>query len=200
MRLSTFAAEPRLVELGGIPVMAAKLRVKDLAYLETWMSEAIPEPGPDDDIPGGWPPTFDTEAGLALVSSGEGVARLAFVSLRQTVAGMTVEQAREIVSDMAPDEFAPFYAAIFPAADEDDAPPGGERPRANWHARINHVAGTYHYTPGQILDLPLDQFFALGREPEREKPRQRWAIPVNRPEDLDRLWAERQASRPPGGG
>jgi hypothetical protein len=195
MRLSTFAAQPRRVVLGGIPMMVAKLRLRDLAFLETWMAAVVPRPAPGDDIPGGWPPTFDTQAGLALISSGEGVARLLFASLRQTIPGLKIEQAREITSSIDVEEFAPFYAAVFPENDHATDRDENDNRRSNWHARINHIALTYHYTPDQILDMPLDQFFALGCEPENPGPETNWEVPIHSPKDLDRLWAERQARK-----
>jgi hypothetical protein len=199
MRLTAFAAFPRQITLAGIPMMAAPLRLIDLARVESWMADVITPPAPgEDDLPGGWPPTFDTQAGLSLISTVEGVSRLILASLGQTTPGFTLELAREIGQSMREEEFGPFFAAIFPEGTDGPAEDGPRR-RINWHARINTLASVYGYTPQQILELPLDQFFALGREPEAERPQDNWEVPIGSPADLDRLWAERMARKAAGG-
>lgn len=172
IRLTTLAARPRKVTLAGVQCLAAKLRVGDLADLESWMAEVIAPPAPGQGPAGAWPPTIDSPAAIRLLQSGKGTARLILASLGQTVEGMDERHAREIAREMRPGEVGPFFSAIFPEPDPDSRegiPREGRpeaRPRgpANWHARFVALARTYGYTPAQILDLPLDQFFAMGRQ------------------------------------
>lgn len=197
MRLSVFAGEPRLVSIGGEERLASKLRVRDVARLESWM-ELVASVVPEEDIlpDEPWPPTLGSPSGSRLLGTSEGLAMVVFCSLRQLAPGLTIDDARELAQEMTEGEGDVFFLAVFPEpVESSDDGPGDGRPM-EWRRAILDLIRLHHYTPDQCLSMPLDQFFSLfDREDERpsSRPGKRWAVPIKDVATLERLLREREA-------
>lgn len=198
MHIAKFAAEPVEMELGGVQYRVSKLRVRDIAYIERWLAEVVAD-AEGAPVTSANRPTMASKVGLLLLNTGEGTARIVHASLRQTIPGFTIRDARDLVNSLDKAEADSIVIAAFPEPDEEseskdqDRDPNG----MNWHAGVLLLANKYQWTDEYILNMPLDRFFGMCQDIEdvRPKYRKKWAVPMKTPADFDREWARRMANQ-----
>lgn len=203
MHIAKLTADPVDLTIGGVSYRVAKLRVRDIGYLERWMAEVVAAAEGRPITPENRP-TMASRVGLLLLDSGEGTARIVHASLRQTIPDYSIQDARDLVNSISRDEAESIVAAAFPEPDDADADPEPPRPRdpngMNWHAGILMLAEKYKWTDEHILDMPLDRFFGMCQDIADVQPkhRKRWALRFSSPEDMQREWERRMGNNPAG--
>jgi len=158
MELSRLAADPTTLLLGGKDYRLGKIRPRDIGILESWFKEVVPNPKVEarramEGLPSDvqihiwdqavaqarfWPPTFGSEEGQALLKTSEGIALLVHLSIRQTVASFSLDDARDLADQMEFTDLAAFLAAIFPAPDDEDE----SGPKATAVGAVTNPTGT----------------------------------------------------------
>jgi hypothetical protein len=110
----------------GVDYRVRKFRLRDWGEIEAWLADHVPDPWtiarrhmeglPPDvakhiwdracaDGEANWPPSFDDPRARRLLLSPEGQTYYIFLALRRTVAGMTVERAREVADRLDDGDF-----------------------------------------------------------------------------------------------
>jgi hypothetical protein len=192
MRLAVIAAEPGEVTIDGVDHLAPKIRVRDVGYLEAWFESVVPKPT-GDDFRGHmeWPPLLGSDVSARLLNTNEGLARVVHASLRQIQPALAVADARKLAGTMTEIEAASFFLAVWPSI-RSKKPATGHKPM-DWHRAIKWVAKEYHFTPGECLDMPLDQFFALFEDPaDDDRPARsgrQFQYPFQSPEEFEKTLA-----------
>jgi hypothetical protein len=155
------SAPPISLILGGKEYRIGRIRPRDIGNLENWFKEVVPNPRSEarkamEGLPvevqihiwdeasreaRHWPPRFGDEIGQELIRTSEGIARLVHLSISQSVAGFTLDDARDLANEMDFDELARFLKAIFPDAEDDTEAPGSG-PKAESGPAPSHPTGT----------------------------------------------------------
>lgn len=194
MRLSTFAAAPRQVTIGGVAYVAPRLRLRDVASLEAWFESVAIEanPGVAPEEIEGWPPTLGSEIGGRLLGTPDGLAMLLLLTIGRG-GELSDDGALALAVAMTRAEEAAFVRAIFPEPREGGSDPDRPRRPMDWHGAILDLIKVHHYTPDDSLDMAMDQFFGMFESPSRGRPPRNWKIPIRDPEHMARLWREHEA-------
>jgi hypothetical protein len=139
--------QPKTVTIRDVDYRVHKFRPRDLGEIEAWMKTRVANPREEarrymEGLPDAvakhvwdraleassdWPPTFENDAGQALLMSEEGMAFIVWVCLRRGIAGFTLDQARDLAETLDVDDVLALTEAAKPGEVGDPKVPAAEK-------------------------------------------------------------------------